>query len=135
MEQPVLSYIQTLIWPAVVVFALLLYRNVIREALTSLSEVTITFYGIAIKIPLNPLITALQANIPIEITDQQWDWLKRLNGGRQRFDPTADYLVLIDLRNAGLIRAYPEKILSQTKEVEITPLGKILYEARQKSKT
>lgn len=133
MGQLVLGYIQTFIWPAVVVFALLKYRKVI-ESLTSPSEVTLSFFGMAIKIPLKPLITALEENMLFAITNEQWEWLKRLYEGRQACD-RGDYAVLLDLRNAGLIRAYPGKRLIETKQVEITPLGKILFEAREKGKT
>ena|SRR5215472_1381699 len=133
MGQLVLAYIQTFIWPAVVIFALLKYRKVI-ESLISPSEVTLSFFGMAIKIPLKPLIQALEETIPIAITDEQWNWLRRLYEGRQSCGPD-DYSVLLDLRNAGLIRAYPGKRLIETKQVEITPLGKILFEAREKGKT
>ncbi len=111
--QLILSYLQVLIWPLVVTLALIMYRSVI-ETLASPSEVTFTFFGVSIKIPLKTLVRSLEDNMLDTITDEQWGWLKRLHGGRADYDSKTDYQTLLPLRNAGLIRAYPERVSSQS---------------------
>ena len=132
--QLALSYLQVLVWPCVVIFALIRYRRVI-ESLASQSEVTVTIMGFSIKIPLKILERSLEENLPEgKPSSDQWERLKELRKkGRVPFNYASDYEILLPLRNAGLIKAYPGNFLTTTKEVEITTLGKLLLQAWEQS--
>ena len=149
MGQLVLNYIQTFIWPVVVVFALIKYRKFIEtvierviESLASQAEVTIFFASGSLKIPLKPLVRSLEDNLDRldrrELSEEQLKWLKDLRDkkGRLHYD-NSHYKTLVPLRNAGLITQYkdgkPADQLQISDEVGITPLGKLLFEAWERN--
>ncbi len=87
-------------------------------------------------------------------TTALWEWLRLLRNGRRIPYDRTKYEQLRPLRNAGLIREYPEgclnapdkaprhfiskflsiisKFLSGAEEIEITTLGKLLLEASER---
>ncbi len=136
--QLVLSYLQVLVWPCVAIFALIKYRKFFErviESLASQSEVTVPFAGITLKIPLKTLERSLEDNLRgRELSEEQLEWLRTLStGGRIAFNYEKDYKPLSPLRNAGLIWEYPVGYLTAAKEVEITALGKLLFERWEQS--
>jgi hypothetical protein len=125
----VLRYIQALAWPSVAVFFLITYRKVI-ESLIPQAKVKLTLVGVPIEITVQELARAVEEPFPGgSLTEEHWDWLKRLKKGRQAFDYDNDNKLLRPLRNAGLIRPYPNGYLTIAREVEITKIGELVLEA------
>ena len=74
----VLSYLQVLVWPSVVIFALMRYRRVI-ESLTSRSKVKFDFAGVSIETTLETLERSVEESLRgNKLSREQWAWLKRL---------------------------------------------------------
>lgn len=128
--QLVLNYLQSLLWPCIVVFALVRYRRLI-ESLASRSKVIFNFGGVSIETTMEVLERSIEDNLRgHRLSETQWEWLKRLKyGGRTAYDHQKDYEVLYPLCNAGLIWSYPEGFLTEAREVDISPFGKLLLEA------
>ena len=115
--QLVLGYIQALAWPCVAVFFLIKYRQVIAS-LVPQTKVKLTIAGVTIEPSLQQVARAVQEPFPGgTLTQEQWNWLKRLKNGRQQYKHESDYDLLRPLRDAGLIRAYPTGFLTTAKEV------------------
>ena len=131
--QLVLNYLQILVWPCVVIFALLRYRKGI-ESLISQSKVKFDFAGVTIETSLETLELSVQESLRGQkLSLEQWSWLKRLKDeGWIAYNHTY-YDQLRPLRNAGLIREHPEGWLTTATEIEITILGKLLLEAWEQS--
>jgi hypothetical protein len=131
--QLVLNYLQILVWPCVVIFALLRYRKGI-ESLISQSKVKFDFAGVTIETSLETLELSVQESLRGQkLSPEQWSWLKRLKDeGWIAYNHTY-YDQLRPLRNAGLIREHPEGWLTTAREIEITILGKLLLEAWEQS--
>jgi hypothetical protein len=130
----VLGYFQVLIWPAVALFALWRYREVI-QSLIPRSKIKLTFAGVSIETSLDALQRSLEESFRgRHLTTEQWTWLERLHeAGRLPYDH-AHYSQLRPLRNSGLIREHPEGWLSKAEEIEITTLGGLLLEAHRRAK-
>jgi hypothetical protein len=129
----VLSYIQILIWPIVLSFALWSYRDAILS-LVPRSKLKFKVAGVSIETSLETLQRSVEESFRgRHISSGQWNWLKRLHeGGRIAYDHVY-YEELRPLRNSGLIREHPEGWLSNAKEIEITTLGRLLFEAQQQA--
>jgi hypothetical protein len=129
-SQLVLGYIQALAWPGVVVFFLVKYRQVLESCIP---KVKLTLAGVPLEISVQQLARAVEEPFPGgTLTQEQWDWLKRLKNGRQAFKYDRDNELLRSLRNAALIRPYPNGHLATAKEVEITRIGELVLEARER---
>jgi len=130
----VLDYLQTLIWPLVVLFALLRYREVI-QSLIPCSKIKVAFAGVSIETSLDTLQRSFEESFRGRpVSAEQWSWLERLyEAGRLPYDHN-HYGLLSPLRNGGLIREHPEGHLTSAKEIEITTLGRLLLEARRRGK-
>ena len=75
--QLVLNYLQILVWPCVVIFALLRYRKGI-ESLISQSKVKFDFAGVTIETSLETLERSVQESLRGQkLSLEQWSWLKR----------------------------------------------------------
>ncbi len=133
-SQLVLTYIQALIWPAVAVFVLWRYREVI-QSLVPRSKLKLTIAGVSIETSLETLQRSVEESFRgRRISVDQWAWLKRLRDtGRLPYDH-AHYDQLRPLRNSGLIREHPEGWLSNSTEIEITTLGSLLLDAHLHAK-
>jgi hypothetical protein len=133
MEYLVLDYLKTLIWPVIVIAALWRYHDVIK-ALVPRSKVTFTIAGVSIETSLETLERSVEESFRgRKLSEAQWNWLERLNeNGRTTYNHS-HYLHLRPLRNSGLIREHPEGHLTDAQEIEITTLGRILFEAHLQS--
>ena len=101
------------------------------------TRVRLTMAGVTIEANFEALRSAIEESVWDEdINQAQWDWLDRLRReGRVEYDHARDYNLLMPIRNAGLIRALPRGFLTQAREVEITPLGRLLLEARDEQRS
>ena len=128
--QLVLSYMQALAWPVVTIFFLMKYRQVIESLIP---KVKLTVAGVPIEVSLQQLARTVEEPFPGgTLTQEQREWLKRLKNGRQKFEYTRDNELLRPLRNAALIRPYPNGYLATAKEVEITRIGDLVLEALER---
>lgn len=126
------GYLQILVWPCVTLFLLIRYRDVI-QSLIPRSKVKLTISGVTVETTLETLERSVEASLRGRpLSQEQWAWLKRLRDeGRIAYDHDY-YDQLRPLRNSGLIREHPEGWLSNSKEIEITALGKLLLEASER---
>ena len=131
--QIILGYIQALIWPFVAIFLLLRYHGVI-ESLIPRSKLKLNIAGVTIETSLDTIERSVEEGFRgRRISSEQWTWLQRLrNEGRLPYDH-AHYDELRPMRNTGLIREHPEGWLSNSKEIEITTLGRLLLESHEKA--
>jgi hypothetical protein len=122
---------QTLVWPSVTVFLLLMYRPILERVLEGSPTVKLTFGIVTVTVPLATLLRSVEENCD-ELTPDQWKRLQRINDGYEEFDymNPEDIKVLRPLRNAGLIRPYPTVYLEDgvSKHVRITAIGKLVLE-------
>jgi len=127
----ILSYLQVVVWPSVAVLAIVRYRDVIRSLVPG-AKVKLTIFGVAIETSIPVIEQSVTESLQgRKLTETQWSWLKKLrNDGRTEF-ARAQLDMLRPLRNAGLIRGYPEEFLEQATAVEITTLGKLLVDASE----
>jgi hypothetical protein len=131
LAQLVLSYLQVLIWPCIVIFAVIKYRRII-ESLVSQSKITFKLGGVSIETTLEKLERSIEDNLRgHKLSTEQWEWLKQLRDkGLMTYDHQKDYATVYPLRNAGLVWSYPEGyFLTEAHEVGISTLGKLLLEA------
>jgi hypothetical protein len=86
--------LHTAIWPAVVLFSLIFYRNLIGKLLSE-SKIKFTISGFTIETTLAQLETSVSEGLRgRKLTEDQWCWLKKLRDrGRTLYNPT-DYDVL-----------------------------------------
>jgi len=133
--QLVLSYLQVLVWPCVLIFALIRYRRTISSLATQ-SKITLNFAGVSIETTVEALERSMEENLRgRKLSGEQWKWLEdlRKRDGRLPYN-NSSYDILVPLRNAGLITQYhqdgsPADQLRISTEVGITSLGKLLLEA------
>jgi hypothetical protein len=134
----VLGFIRDAAWPAVAIFGLYRYRTAITEALTSITaraNIKFAVAGVTIETTLGQLELSVSENLRgRKLTDEQWRWLAQLREqGESPYPRSADsYKTLRPLRNAGLIREHPEGTLTDADSIEITTLGRLLLNAREK---
>jgi hypothetical protein len=131
----VLGYVEALAWPAVVLIAIVLYRDTFRHLMPG-STVKLTISGFGIETSLPVLEQSVTESLGgRRFTVEQLALLRKLKDqGRMALDRSS-----IDfarpLRNAGLMRFYPDgpgQYLQNADEIEITTLGRILIEAVEK---
>jgi hypothetical protein len=129
----VLSYIRVLIWPIVAVILLIAYRRIIERLLPG-ARIKLTLAGVTIETTLDVLTNSIEEIVADEgISKEQWSRLEHIGTeGRVEFNYGRDYKVLMPIRNAGLIRPVPRGYLTQATEVELTPLGRLLLQARKR---
>ena len=125
----ILEYLKVLISPLVITVLVLSFRKPII-ALIPRSKIQFTISNITIETSLETLEKSVKESLRgRSLTKEQWDWLKKLNeNGRLSYDSNS-YDELRPLRNAGLIKEHPEGWLTTAKEIEITTLGSLLFEA------
>ncbi len=128
-----IEYVRILVWPAVVVIALLLFQKSLRKVLVRPDKIKFSIAGIPIEMSIEQLTQSVSESLRGKnLSDHQWEWLTRLSKAARLPYEHQFYEDLRPLRNAGLIREHPEGWLSNSKEIEITTLGRLLLEAKQK---
>jgi hypothetical protein len=125
----ILEYLEVLVWPIVSVVLVLTFRKPI-ESLIPRSKIKFSISNVTIETSLENLENSVKESLRgRSLTNDQWEWLRKLRDkGRIPFNGNY-YEQLRPLRNAGLIREYPEGWLSNSEEIEITTLGNLLLEA------
>lgn len=125
----VLEFLEVLAWPSVTIILFLVFRKTI-DSLVPRSKIKFTISGVTIETnpeTLEESVTESLRGTPL--TEDQWEWLRRLNAEtRLRYDHNY-YDQLRPLRNSGLIKEHPEGWLTTAEEIEITTLGKLLFQA------
>jgi hypothetical protein len=136
--QLVLEYIQVLIWPLVVVAIVLKYGRSLLGVLEK-SKVKLSLFGVEVEANIADIERNLTSAVGGSLTPQQWDLLERM--GREgsvlvqregyKMNMTGDLQWIRPVRNAGLIMTLPDgKYIEQATELVLTPLGKLLIEAK-----
>jgi hypothetical protein len=123
------DYVELLTWPIVALAAIILYRNIIRSLLPG-AKVKLTISGVTVETTLPIIEHSITESLRgEELTDEQWSWLQKLHAhGQTEFSPD-DLTVLRPLRDSGLLRAYSKGFLQNAGAVNITALGRLLFEA------
>lgn len=127
------TYAVVLAWPIVAVIAIFVYRKVIASMLPG-AKIKLIVSGLTIETSIPVLEQSVRESLGgRKLTKDQLSLLQKLrNDGRAEFDKTQLEMAR-RLRNAGLIRHYPEEgYLQNATEIEITILGRLLVEAAEK---
>jgi hypothetical protein len=127
-----LSHLEALAWPLVALTAIVLYREVLSRLVPG-SRIKLTILGVTVETTLPVLEQSVTESLGgRKITANQLAILKKLKAeGRTKFDRDS-LSAARPLRNAGLIRFYPEDgFLESADEIEITTLGRLLIEAAE----
>jgi hypothetical protein len=136
-----LSFIASLVWPIVTLFALWMFRADIGSALGRI--VKFKLFDVEIVVTRDYLESVLRDHWAFfapgksGLDNQHWDLLERLekspNGSLAR-KPENLYNVVRPLRNAGLIATEPpDVIIEESETISFTPLGRLLVKARRRS--
>ncbi|MFP4139442.1 MAG: hypothetical protein ACLFVY_02675 [Phycisphaerae bacterium] len=126
-----IEYVRVLVWPTVVVFAFLLFRKSLQNILVRPEKIKFSIGGVTVETSIEQLTKSVSESLRGKtLSDDQWDWLTRLSTTARLSYDHQFYETLRPLRNAGLIREHPEGWLSNSKEIEITTLGRLLLEAK-----
>ncbi|MBI2149114.1 MAG: hypothetical protein HYY76_12290 [Acidobacteria bacterium] len=128
----VLGLVNALAWPLVALIVAIAYRRVLRGLMPG-SRIKFSISGVEFETSIPELERSVEENLHgRKLSGDQWNWLRRLrDDGRTKYDH-ANYEALRPLRNAGLIREHPEGTLTACEEIEITHLGRLLVNARDK---
>ena len=130
-----LEYLKVLIWPVVVVIAMVLYREAIRGLIPG-AKITLEILGYKIETSFPVVQRSLTESLwDSQLTEKQVRLLATLRrDGHTAFDKTEESLdVARPLRNAGLIKHQGAKYLAGADQIEITALGKLVADAVLKS--
>ena len=128
-----IEYVCVLVWPTVVIFALFLFRKDLRKILVKPEKIKFSIGGVTVETSIEQLAKSVSESLRgKKLSDEQWEWLERLSKTERLQYDHQFYGDLRPLRNSGLIREHPEGWLSNSKEIEITTLGKLLLEAKQR---
>jgi len=131
----VLKLLTTLVWPLVTVFFLVRYREAL-QSLMAQGKVKFTMAGVTVETTLAKFEEVMTDNLRDKtLLSSQWESLQQMAQAPIPFDRAKDYEHLRPLRDAGLIWALPKGHLGDAKEVVISPLGKLLLNARQKEQS
>jgi hypothetical protein len=97
------------------------------------TKIRLTLAGVTIETTLEVLRNSIEEVVGDEgIGKEQWSRLEQMQReSRVQYNHQKDYGALMPLRNAGLIWSIPRGYLTQAKEVELTPLGRLLLDARK----
>src|SRR5690554_6228818 len=132
-----LYYAEVLAWPIVAVVGVVLLKGLLEKLLNNLptgSRVRVSISGVVFSVRISELEKSISASLRNRrITVDQWSRLQALKDkGRQKYH-ARDYGLIVPLRNAGLVLEHPEGTLTDCEEIEITPLGELLVDAKNKS--
>jgi hypothetical protein len=107
----------------------LLYRKAVYRLLSE-GKVKITVAGVEIETTLPVVEASITESLHgAKLTDVQRNWLSRLETDGRTPVSNQEKAVLRPLRDAALLRAYPEGQLAAATHVEITSLGRLLVKA------
>lgn len=127
-----LKFMTALAWPVLAVFFLVRYR----EALLSLmaqGKVKFEMAGVTVETSLAKFERIMTDSMRgRDLSRKQWQYLEGMADSPMPFIREEHYDDLQPMRNAGLIWAIPDGHLGSAKQVTISPLGRLLLEARSK---
>ena len=129
----VLGFVKALSWPTVVLTAIFAYRGILSRLMPG-STIKLNVSGFSIETTLPVLEQSVTESLGgRKLTSAQIGLLRKLRDeGRSRFDE-AELDLARPLRNAGLIKFYPEEgFLQNAEEIEATTLGRLLIEVAEK---
>ncbi|MBV8136618.1 MAG: hypothetical protein JO121_13465 [Deltaproteobacteria bacterium] len=126
------GYSDLLSWPLVALIAVFVYRKALNR-LFSADKIKLAIAGVEVQ----TTIPVIQASITEslhgrKLDDQQWRWLRKLREEGRTPVTEQDKRILRPLRDAALLRAYPEGYLAAATHVEITSLGRMLVDASER---
>lgn len=134
----VLEYTQVLIWPMVALVALFKYGHYLISMLEK-SKVKLSLFGIEVEVNIDDLERILTQSVGGQLLPEQWNLLERIAREGSitvkkegfKMDMSGDLSWIRPVRNAGLIMTLPDgKYIEQATELVLTPLGKLLMEAK-----
>ena len=129
-----LGYVQALAWPVVALTAIFVYRKLLGRLVPG-STIKLTISGFSIETTLPVLEESVMESLGgRKLTAAQIGLLEKLRDeGRSPFDRAESIELARSLRNAGLIKFYPEDgFLQDADDIEITTLGRLLIEAAER---
>jgi hypothetical protein len=124
------GYIDLLTWPVVTLIIVMRFGKDVYQLLSE-GRVRITVSSLEFE----TTSTVLEASITEslhgkKLTEAQWNWLSRLQTEGRTAVNNQDKIDLRPLRDAALVRAYPEGQLADATHVDINSLGRLLVKAR-----
>jgi hypothetical protein len=124
------DYFAVLAWPIVALIAILKYRKVVKKLVPG-SRVKFTLAGFSIETTIPVIEKSVTESLGGKpLSRDQIALLEMLRTGRRTFDKKSEEDLARSLRNAGLLKSYPEECqLADAKEIELTTLGKLVIEA------
>ena len=135
----ILEYIRILVWPLVTLLLIMKFGNTLITAIQK-SKVKLSLFGVEIETSIVDLERTLTAAVDGALSPKQWDLLEKIwkkgtvsvqNEGYV-MDMSADLKWIRPIRNAGLLMSLPDgKYIEQATELALTPLGKLLMQARR----
>ena len=138
LEELILEYIKVLVWPVIIIFALVMYHDLIG-GLIQKSKVKLSLFGVVIETKISDLEQVLMAPVGGRLTDQQWAMLQKIATRGPITVATEGYKMHMEgdlpwirpVRNAGLILTLPDgKYIEQAEQITLTPLGELLMKER-----
>jgi hypothetical protein len=135
-----LEYLQTLIWPAVVIFAVARHGSALI-AVFDKSKIKLKLYGVELEVNLQDLQGVLTAALHGELSPQQWTLLVKLRDAGPisidsagfKMDLDGDLRWIRPIRNAGLILSLPDdKYIELATTLQLTQLGRLLVDASRR---
>ena len=139
----ILEYLKIIIWPTIVIFALIRYREVIEEAFYR-SKVKLSLFGFEIEIKISDLEQSMIATVGGTLSNQQWGLLEKIHKDGPvsvstegyKMSMQADLSWIRPIRNAGPLMSLPDgEYIEEAEELDLTPLGKLLIESKTASKS
>ena len=138
LEELILEYIKVLVWPVIVIFTLVMYRDLIA-GLIHKSKVKLSLFGVEIETKISDLEQMLMAPVGGKLTGQQWALLQKIAmrgpvaiaAEGYKMHMQGDLQWIRPVRNAGLIITLPDgKYIEQAEQIALTPLGSLLMKER-----
>lgn len=149
MSQVVLSYLQVLVWPLVVVVAVLALRKPVMQMFPG-SKMTINLFGVRLETTVPELVRTMEEEVGRFLSQQEKDFLRKMrsigftyylddlekNAGDQfRETPYKEEAIVAKkdvgwlrrLRNAGLVMTEPRgSSMNRAQGLRLTALGRIV---------
>lgn len=133
-----LEYIRVLVWPLVTLLLIMRFGDTLITAIQK-SKVKLSLFGVDIETSIADLERTLTAAVDGALSPKQWDLLEKIwkkgsvsiqNEGYV-MNMSSDLAWIRPIRNAGLLMSLPDgKYIEQATELVLTPLGKLLMQAR-----
>lgn len=143
-----LRCVEILVWPAVLLLLVFIYRKEIRSLLAGARIAHLTLAGVRIELPVRKLEASIGEALEAEVSAVQWNMLSEMHkvpglfkfrenlSAQRELDDTIDtddMIYVRPLRNAGLIKHPLSKYLFNAEDIELTHLGRAYIEARKEA--